>query len=84
MIKKLTLMFILMTCSFFVQASAQTAVSAASTEKQAAIKELLTVMNAQIKPSDLMAMVSAQADKTAESTVKSPVTSKLLLSGAAT
>ena len=71
MIKKLTLTLFLMTCSFFVQASAQTVVSAASDEKQAAIKELLAVMNAQIKPSDLMAMMSAQIDKTAELTVKS-------------
>ena len=71
MIKKITLTLFLMTCSFFVQAAAQTAVSAASSEKQAAIKELLAVMNAQIKPSDLMAMMSAQTDKTAELTVKS-------------
>ena len=70
MIKKLTLTFILMICSFFVHASAQIAVSAASVEKQAAIKELLAVMNAQIKPSDLMAMMSAQTDKAAELTVK--------------
>lgn len=70
MIKKLTLTFILMICSFFVHASAQTAVSAASGEKQTAIKELLAVMNAQIKPSDLMAMMSAQTDKAAELTVK--------------
>ena len=71
MIKKLTLTFILLTCSFFVHASAQTAVSNTSAEKQAAIKELLAVMNAQIKPSDLMAMMSEQTDKAAELTVKS-------------
>ena len=79
MIKKLTLTLFLMTCSFFVQAAAQTVVSAASDEKQAAIKELLAVMNAQIKPSDLMAMMSAQIDKTAELTVKSMLASDVNL-----
>lgn len=71
MIKKLTLTLFLIVCSFFVQSSAQTVVSAVPNEKQAAIKELLTVMNAQLKPSDLMAMMTAQTDKTAELTVKS-------------
>ena len=60
MLKKITLVVLLLTCAFFVQTSAQTVADA---EKQAAVTELIGLMNSGIKASDIIAMVDAQTDE---------------------
>jgi hypothetical protein len=59
-----------MTVVIFAQVSAQTSVNA---EKQAAIKELLTIMNSQVKVSDLLAMVDAQAERISETSLEAMI-----------
>jgi hypothetical protein len=60
MLKKITLTILLLTCALFVPTKAQTDGDA---EKQAAIKELLTVMETGLRVSDLMTMIDAQINE---------------------
>jgi len=60
MIKKTALIVLLITCALFAQASAQ---SVAETEKQAAIRELVVIMNSSFKASDMINMMEAQSDE---------------------
>ena len=63
MLKKITLTILLMTCGFFLQTSAQTA---PDVEKQAAIKELIALMESGIKASDIINMIDAQTNESAK------------------
>jgi hypothetical protein len=66
MIKKITLAIFLCAFACLAQASAQTGVS---NEKQAAIRELVTLMNAENNAKDFLEVMSAQMDSTRKATV---------------
>jgi hypothetical protein len=71
MIKKLVLTFFMVSAAFIAQASAQTETEPQiSPEKQAAIKELVSIVNADDKSADLMNLFMTQMDSMREATIK--------------
>jgi hypothetical protein len=60
MLKKIALIVFLVTCAFLGQTAAQTGADAA---KQAAIRELVAIMNSGFKASDVITMVYGQTDE---------------------
>lgn len=68
MLKKLTLTIFMLTCAFLAPASAQTA---ASSEKQAAIKELVFLVNGDNKVEEMMNAIVPQMQAMQDATMKS-------------
>jgi hypothetical protein len=79
MIKKLAFTFFLFTVAFFGQANAQNAVAP---EKQAAIKEITALMNADNQFEQLVEVFSTQMDETRKLTVKAILNERTDLSAA--
>lgn len=67
MLKNLILSILLAACAFVAQAEAQTTIAP---EKQAAIKELIALINSENKATDLLTAITAQMETSRRETVK--------------
>lgn len=79
MIRKTTLTIFLLTCAFLVQAAAQTA---ATDEKQSAIKELVVLINGDNKAEQMANIMTDQMQSAREATVQSVLDEQTDLSAA--